>query len=313
MSARPHWRGGGGAQMELSRIARNFAVTQMATAGRGARLIFDGRRVSPTGAAYAGAATIDALDGHDGHRLTKGHAGVALLPALLAFCDYRDRKRMDVNSLAALVVGYEIAIRAGITLHATMSDYHTSGAWNAIGCAAMGARLLELDEWATRHALGVAEYHGPRSQMMRCIDHPTMVKDGSGWGALAGVSAAYLAAEGFTGAPALLIEGEAAAPGWRDLGSRWEIAGQYFKPYPVCRWSQPAMQAAADLMAQYRPALPDIAAVEIRTFAEAVRLGTRAAAQHRGGAICDRFSGRRYNRARQAGRRGTQRCRSARC
>ena len=265
----------GGAQMELSRIARNFAAAQMAAAGGGPRMLFDGRRVSPTGAAYAGASTIDALDGHDGHRLTKGHAGVALLPALLAFADYRDRKLDGREFAAALVVGYEIAIRAGITLHATTPDYHTSGAWNAIGCAAMGARLLELDEWATRHALGAAEYHGPRSQMMRCIDHPTMVKDGSGWGALAGVSAAYLAAEGFTGAPALLMEGEAAAPGWRDLGSRWEIAGQYFKPYPVCRWSQPAMQAAADLMAQYRPALPDIAAVEIRTFAEAVRLGTR--------------------------------------
>lgn len=31
---------------------------------------------------------------------------------------------------------------------------------------------------------------------MRCIDHPTMVKDGSGWGAMAGVSAALLAADG---------------------------------------------------------------------------------------------------------------------
>ena len=53
-----------------------------------------------------------------------------------------------------------------------------------------------------RHALGIAEFHAPRSQMMRCIDYPTMLKDGSGWGAMAGVSAAYLAADGFTGAPA---------------------------------------------------------------------------------------------------------------
>ena len=36
------------------------------------------------GRAFAGAATIDALDGHDGDVLTKGHAGVAVLPALLA-------------------------------------------------------------------------------------------------------------------------------------------------------------------------------------------------------------------------------------
>ena len=260
---------------ELSRIARNYAVTQMGTAGRGARLIFDGRRVSPTGAAYAGAATVDALDAHDGHRLTKGHAGVALLPALLAFFDHTDAAD-GREFLAALVMGYEIATRAGIALHATVSDYHTSGAWNALGCAAIGARVLRLDDNAMRQALGIAEYHGPRSQMMRCIDHPTMVKDGSGWGAMAGVSASYLAADGFTGAPALLIEGEAEAAVWRDLGNRWEISQQYFKPHPVCRWAQPAMEAVTDLIAGHRFAPGDIATIEIRTFAEAVRLGTRA-------------------------------------
>ena len=41
---------------------------------------------------------------------------------------------------------------------------------------------------------------------MRCIDHPSMVKDGSGWGAMAGISAAYLAKSNFTGSPAILVE-----------------------------------------------------------------------------------------------------------
>jgi 2-methylcitrate dehydratase PrpD len=259
---------------KLSGVARNFAVNQMGSPGRGARLLFDGRRASPTGAAYAGAATIDALDAHDGHRLTKGHAGVALLPALLAFVDQAE-KRDGREFIVTLVVGYEIATRAGISLHATVPDYHTSGAWNALGCAAMGARTLGLDENMTHHALGIAEYHGPRSQMMRCIDHPTMVKDGSGWGALAGVSAAYLAADGFTGAPALLIDGGAEESAWDDLGVDWEIRNQYFKPHPVCRWAQPAMEAMTNLIAQHRPAREDIAAIEIRSFAQAVRLGVR--------------------------------------
>src|SRR3546814_7985834 len=84
-------------------------------------------------------------------------------------------------------MGYEVATRAGIVLHGSVSDYHTSGAWNALGVAAVASRLLGLDRERTRHAIGIAEYHGPRSQMMRCIDHPTMLKDGSGWGAFAGV------------------------------------------------------------------------------------------------------------------------------
>ena len=262
-----------GRQTALSRIVHDFAVNQMGAATGGARLIFDGRRASVTGAAYAGASTIDSFDAHDGHRLTKGHAGVAVLPALLAFTE---QKPVDGREfITCLVLGYEIATRAGMALHATARDYHTSGAWNALGCAAVGARILGLSQDATRHALGIAEYHGPRSQMMRCIDHPTMVKDGSGFGALAGVSAVCLAADGFTGAPALLIEGAAEAPFWRDLGAQWEITRQYHKPWPICRWAQPAMDATVALMREHHVDRGAIADIEIHTFAEAVRLGTR--------------------------------------
>lgn len=260
-----------GRQTDLSRIVHAFAVSQMGAGESGARLLFDGRRASPTGAAYAGASTIDAFDAHDGHKLTKGHAGVALLPALLAVLDATGR--WDGRELlTSLVLGYEIATRAGIALHASVTDYHTSGAWNALGCAAIAARGLRLGSEQTRHALGIAEYHGPRSQMMRCIDHPTMVKDGSGWGALAGISAAYLAADGFTGAPAILLDGRPDL--WDGLGERWVILEQYFKPYPICRWAQPALEAVASILAEDRSRASRLRDIEIRTFGHAVRLGT---------------------------------------
>ena len=51
--------------------------------------------------------------------------------------------------LTAIVVGYETATRAGIALHASACDYHTSGAWNALACAAVGARHLRLDATQT--------------------------------------------------------------------------------------------------------------------------------------------------------------------
>lgn len=261
----------------LSRIARGFAIRQMNCREGGARVIFDGRRASPAGAAFAGASTIDAFDAHDGHPLTKGHAGVAVLPTLLSLADAggtRDGRAF----LASLVVGYEIAIRAGIALHTSVGDYHTSGAWNALGCAAVAARALRLDHVRTRHALGIAEYHGPRSQMMRCIDHPTMVKDGSGWGAFAGVSAAYLAEDGFTGAPAITMEADAQAALWSDLGTSWRILEGYFKPYPVCRWAQPALEAAAALIARHDLSPDRIVSVRVDTFEAAVRLGARTPA-----------------------------------
>jgi 2-methylcitrate dehydratase PrpD len=76
-----------GRQTSVSRIVHDFAAAHQLGGRHGARMIFDGRRVSLPGAAMAGAATIDSYDAHDGHRLTKGHAGVVVLPALLALED----------------------------------------------------------------------------------------------------------------------------------------------------------------------------------------------------------------------------------
>jgi 2-methylcitrate dehydratase PrpD len=263
-----------GLQTELSAIIREHAVESFG-AGAGApraRLLFDGRTAGLSGAALAGGMTIDSFDSHDGHVLTKGHAGVAILPGLLALADAVPAPMSGGDFLASLVIGYEVAIRAGIAQHATAADYHTSGAWNALGVAAVAGRVWEFDESTMRHALGIAEYHGPRSQMMRCIDHPTMLKDGSGWGAMTGISAACLAARGFTGAPALVVESDAVGDLWSDLGERWRILELYFKPYPVCRWAQPAIEAALRVRLQHDLRAADIAAVEIETFHEATRL-----------------------------------------
>ena len=85
-------------------------------------------------------------------------------------------------------MGYEFGARVAMAQHGTVPDYHTSGSWGAVTAAC--ARLMKLTAEETRHALGIAEYHAPRSQMMRCIDHSTMLKHGSGWGAMTGVAGA---------------------------------------------------------------------------------------------------------------------------
>ncbi len=236
-------------------------------------LLFSDKTASVSGAALFGGMLIDSIDAHDGQVLTKGHAGVALLPSLLAIM--HDKEGLDGKALLTnLVLGYEIATRAGIALHATACDYHTSGAWNAIGATAMCARVLGLSEAQTLEALGTAEFYGPRSQMMRCIDYPTMVKDGSGWGALAGTSAALLAQLGFVGAPAISLLGDDVAQFWDDLGEHWYILDQYFKAYPVCRWAQPAVEAVRQLTLLHEIDSKKIESIDIFSFHEAKRLHT---------------------------------------
>lgn len=236
-----------------------------------ARMLFDGRRASIAGAAYAAATQIDNLDGHDGYSPTKGHIGVVIVPALAALAESRP-DLTGPEALAAMVIGYEVAGRAGIALHATVSDYHTSGAWNALGVAAVGARLRRLSNEQLRQALGIAEYHGPRSQMMREIATPTMLHDGSGLGALVGMSAVILAERGFTGAPAITVEAPEVARHWGDLGAFWQVLHQYVKPYPICRWAHAAIDATRSLMRTHHLSPADIDRIQVNSFHEAAAL-----------------------------------------
>ncbi len=75
--------------------------------------------------------------------------------------------------------------------------------------------------------------------------HATMLHDGSGIGALIGLSAAVLAERGFTGAPAITVE----APDRRAAlaGSRRLLAGAapVCEALPICRWRMPQLTRRA--------------------------------------------------------------------
>jgi 2-methylcitrate dehydratase PrpD len=259
--------------MEAGVLARQAATLLYGSASpdHAAWMMLDGRQASLAGAAFAIATQIDNLDGHDGYNSTKGHIGVAVVPTLLALAQHLP-DLTGAEALAALVTGYEVAGRAAISLHASVTDYHTSGAWNALGVVAMSARLRGATAAQLREALGIAEYHGPRSQMMREIAHPTMLHDGSGMGALVGVSALVMAEAGFTGAPAVTVEAPQAARHWEDLGTTWQTALQYIKPYPTCRWAHAAVDAARELCLAHDVTADQVARIEVRSFYNAVQL-----------------------------------------
>lgn len=263
----------GAAGMQAGQIAREQAFLFHAAGdpAQAVTLLFDGRKASLPGASFALASQIDNLDAHDGYNPTKGHIGCAVVPALCAFAEQMP-DLLAQDALSALVVSYEVAARAGIALHASVSDYHTSGAWNGLGVVALGAWLRGMDTETMRQAFGIAEYHGPRSQMMREIANPTMLHDGSGMGAMVGTMAVLMAEQGFLGAPALTVEAEDAAPHWADLGTYWTIEQNYIKPYPICRWAHAAIDALGQLIDAHQLHPQDIAKIEVQTFAQAAAL-----------------------------------------
>ena len=233
--------------------------------GTAATALYDGRPLSVPGAAWANGVLANVLDYDDGHRITKGHPGAMVIPAALAAAE--SVGATPTQFLEAVLVGYEVAIRAGILLHDREAQYHASAAWGSLGVAVATARLLELDATKLRHAVGIAEYHAPIALMPRAVADPAMTKDTCGWGGLIGTSAALLAGRGFTGLDSefMLTSGDL------ELGERWEVLELYLKHYPCCRWSQPGIDAALRL----RPDPARIESVVVRTFAAADLLSRR--------------------------------------
>jgi 2-methylcitrate dehydratase PrpD len=169
-----------GADIKGTRILLDFAASQMAGAGE-ATVIRAGRKLPRVAAALVNGFIANALDIDDGYRLVKGHPGAAVFPVVLAAAENEDATGKAL--LEALIVGYEIAIRAGVILHGHYGFYHGSGSWGAIGSAAGVVRLLGLSPEQTGHALGIAESYAPLVPEIRAVEHPSMApKDGIPWG-----------------------------------------------------------------------------------------------------------------------------------
>jgi 2-methylcitrate dehydratase PrpD len=100
---------------EVSRIIHDYAAEFMQ--GGSAALWQDGRTASPAGDALANGITIDALDIHDGHSFTKGHAGVAVVPTVLASVCLHPEPLDGKECLTAVAIGYEVSLRDGTCLH----------------------------------------------------------------------------------------------------------------------------------------------------------------------------------------------------
>jgi 2-methylcitrate dehydratase PrpD len=147
------------------------------------------------------------------------------------------------------------------------------------------ATILGLGDEQAMHALGNA---GTQSGgLWQFLATGAMSKHlHAGRAAEAGVVAAELAALGFTGAPAIL-EGPTgffagACPDadpdavLRDPGGPWQVHLTSIKPWPSCRHTHPAIDAALALAGRADPA--SIAHIEVSTYGAAIDVCDRPVA-----------------------------------
>ena len=262
-----------GVQTRVSQAAADFAAEFLA--GSESTILVSGRSSSAAGAAFANGCAANALDTDDCARYAYGHAGAQLFPTALALSESQHLGGKEL--LTAMVVGYEVAHRIGRCWHDHHEIYQACGSWGAVACSAAAAHLLRLDRDQTVHALGIAEYHAPNLPMMRDIENPAMVKHGTGWGAVTGISSAQLASRGFTGIPTLLSF-EKYRPWVEDIGREYIMVdgvGWKRKGYACCGWAHAAAEGARRVAIDNDLSLGRISRIIVETFRESAALGTR--------------------------------------
>lgn len=210
-----------------------------------------------------------------------GHPGAVIVPSVLALGDVLHRSGEEV--IAALVASYEVAGRIGAA--SEPSPEQRRHVWGT-GCrfapavAAAASSLLRLDPVQAAHAIAIAGATGPVPSVCKAIYSqlgPTMVKNNYHMAVAAGITAAYLAKEGFTG-PLDLFEGPGAfgemigTDHWDSiqllagLDETYQILQVNLKPYPCCRFIHAALFAALAIQHEHMLAPEQITSVRVRTF-----------------------------------------------
>ena len=244
-----------------------------------ALLIGTGRHTTPAAAALLNGTAGTVLEMDEGNQFAKGHPGMHVVPAALAVAAARgDVSGRDL--LAAIALGYEAAARVGIAT-ALNPAMHPHGTWGAIGAAVAVQRLAGADAARMRSAMNMAASLGLTTSRRTMLEGGTVRNAFTGLAGQAGVFVADMLAAGFTadhdgvGHVYGRVAGSRFAPEalTEALGSRWEIARNYFKMHSCCRYNHASLDALDMILAETPGLVADqIARVDVATYALAVEL-----------------------------------------
>ncbi len=258
-------------------IIERFARV-MGPAGGSSQVLISRRHTSPLFAAMVNAASSHVAEQDDVHNGSVFHPATVVFPPALAAAQALASSGREL--LTACIAGYEVGIRVGEYLgRSHYRVFHTTGTAGTLAAAAAVGRLLRLDADRMLHAFGSA---GTQSaglwEFLRDAAHSKQLH--TAHAAAAGLSAAYLAADGFTGAQRILEGPQGLAAGTSTdadqarltdgLGTRWTVAETSFKFHASCRHNHPAADALLQAMTDHRLASADIEHVVARVHQAAI-------------------------------------------
>lgn len=244
---------------ELRDLARSIR-------GRGESVVWGSSlRLPSHDAARLNAVMVHALEFDDTFGPGFLHPSAITFPAALAVTDMVG-KVSGREFLAATTLATDVACRLAVAGQPGVDGFsigwHNTTLIGYLSSALVAGRLMKLGREQLVNAAGIA-CHQAAGNAQSHIDGALAKRMGPGFASAAGVMAARLAARGVTG-PHGVLEGQ---KGWfrqyhkgiysRDLllgglGSSFPGVAMSFKPWPSCRGSHTAAQAALQLVADHR-------------------------------------------------------------
>jgi 2-methylcitrate dehydratase PrpD len=214
------------------------------------------------------AALANGMFGHadetdDTHPPTRSHPGTSVIPAALALSEWQQLS--GERLLRAMVLGYDLCARTLLALDATRyarTGRHAGALGQLFGATAASCALLRLDARRVRYALSYAAEHvGGIATMFRDTEHIEKSYAMGGMPAHDGLSAALMAAHGFTGVEdvfsgepnffSIFMHESRPDEMVRDLGRRFEIMRGGIKRWTVGGPIQGPMHVLHELIREH--------------------------------------------------------------
>ena len=261
--------------------AANAALAAMMELAPSPQATILGRRerVDIASAALLNGITSHTFDFDDTHLKTIIHPAGPVASALLALAE--KTKASGRELIDALVLGIDVSCRLGNMMYPQHYDrgWHITGSTGMLGAAAGCARLMKLSVDQTQMALGIAASQpiGLREQFgtMAKPFHP-------GAAARAGLTAALMAKHGFTSskraleAPRGFAQVVSTKFDWTevtsDLGRRFEISFNTYKPFACGIVIHPAIDAAVQLRNDHGVQADDVERIDLRVHSLVLEL-----------------------------------------
>jgi 2-methylcitrate dehydratase PrpD len=238
-----------------------------------------GKRGSPLLTAFLDGTAGTMLEIDEGNQYARGHPGIHVVPAVLAAA--QTKKVSGQQAITAVALGYEIGARIGMAskLRVTM---HPHGTWGTVGAAVSVAKVHRANAADMASVINVASSLGLTTSRRTMLEGGTVRNTYAGFSNMLGLMAWDLVKAGFTGEADGVgsVYGGIAADGFdpqvmtEALGTRWEIARNYFKLHAACRYNHGALDALGLIIAKTGGRLDaeTIEAIDVETYVWAAQL-----------------------------------------